>query len=315
MITRYMAGFLLVVALGGCNSDKTASDTALSTATPVSVTLPASQSTPPSISGSPSLTATSGAAYSFKPTAMDADGDPLTFSIRNKPVWANFDTATGTLTGTPSVSNVGNFAGIVIGVSDGAATASLATFSIAVNAPGQKAPSISGNPSKSVLVGTPYSFTPAASDPGGLALTFSIANKPVWAGFNDTTGELRGTPGASDVGTASGITISVSDGAKTASLPAFSIAVNQSASGSATLSWMPPATNTDGSALTNLAGYRIYYGTNSSALNTSIQVTNPGVSAYVISNLSPATWYFSVRAYNSANVESNFSSQVSKKVL
>jgi len=313
-MTRYLVGFMLVAALGGCNSDRTASDTA-SIATPVSATLPASQQAALlTISGNPSLAVAAGGNYSFKPTATDANGNPLTFSIQNKPVWASFDIASGALTGTPSASNVGNFAGIAISVSDGAVTATLATFSVAVTAPGQMAPSISGSPATAVVVGTAYAFTPAASDPNGLALTFAIANKPAWASFNDTTGELSGTPGASDVGTSSGITITVSDGTKTSSLPAFSIAVNQNASGSATLSWMPPSTNADGSALTNLAGYRIYYGTNSSALNMSIQVSNPGVSTYMINNLSSATWYFSVKAYSSANVESDFSKKVSKTI-
>jgi hypothetical protein len=261
------------------------------------------------------LSVTAGAAYSFKPTAAGANGNPLRFSIQNKPAWANFDPTTGALTGTPAAGNVGNFAGILISVSDGAATASLATFSITVTVPSATTPSISGSPATSVVVGTAYSFAPAASDPRGLALTFSIANKPAWATFNEATGELSGTPGASDVGTASGITISVSDGAHTASMPAFSIAVNQSASGSATLSWIPPTQNADGSALTNLAGYRIYYGTNSSVLNMSVQVSNPGISTYVISNLPPATWYFTIKAYNSVNVESDFSKQVSKKIL
>jgi len=29
----------------------------------------------------------------------------------------------------------------------------------------------------------------------------------------------------------------------------------------ATVSWIPPTTNTDGTALTDLAGYKVYYGT------------------------------------------------------
>ena len=45
------------------------------------------------------------------------------------------------------------------------------------------------------------------------------------------------------------------------SLPAFSITVTQVGLGSMSLSWTPPTQNTDGSALTDLAGYKLYYGT------------------------------------------------------
>jgi hypothetical protein len=92
------------------------------------------------------------------------------------------------------------------------------------------APQISGTPSTSVNAGSAYSFTPSASDPGGGALSFSIQNSPSWARFSSSTGQLTGTPASSDVGTYSGITISVSDGHASASLPAFSIAVANSPS-------------------------------------------------------------------------------------
>jgi hypothetical protein len=90
--------------------------------------------------------------------------------------------------------------------------------------------------------------------------------------------------------------------------------VTQFSTGSVTLSWLPPTTNTNGTPLTNLAGYKIYYGTSSSSLTQSSQVTNSGISTFVIDNLSPATWYFSVVSYNSENIESPLSQIVSKAV-
>ena len=92
----------------------------------------------------------------------------------------------------------------------------------------------------------------------------------------------------------------MSDGRATASLAAFSISVVDVSNGGATLSWTPPTQNTDGTSLTNLAGYRIAYGTSSTALTQTVQVANPGVSSYTISNLSPGTYYFAVRAYTSS---------------
>ncbi len=86
----------------------------------------------PTISGVPPGQVTEGQLYSFTPTASDADGDTLTFSIGNQPGWANFDTATGTLAGTPNASHIGTTTGVTISVSDGTDSASLAPFDIEV---------------------------------------------------------------------------------------------------------------------------------------------------------------------------------------
>ncbi|ABX47352.1 outer membrane adhesin like protein [Shewanella baltica OS195] len=87
------------------------------------------------------------------------------------------------------------------------------------------APVISGTPTLSVNQDVSYQFTPTASDSVGDVLSFSIANKPAWATFNTTTGTLSGTPSNQDVGVTNGIIISVSDGALSASLPAFNLSV------------------------------------------------------------------------------------------
>jgi len=86
----------------------------------------------PSISGTPATTAYVGKAYSFQPTASDPDGDKLTYKIAKMPGWATFSGATGSLTGTPSSSQIGTYSKIVISVSDGIATRSLPAFSIKV---------------------------------------------------------------------------------------------------------------------------------------------------------------------------------------
>ena len=97
----------------------------------VSKTAPANRA--PVISGTPPTSVTQGTAYSFQPTASDADSDPLTFSIANRPSWATFSTTTGRLQGTPTASNVGTFSNIAISVSDGKATAQLPAFAITVS--------------------------------------------------------------------------------------------------------------------------------------------------------------------------------------
>lgn len=271
---------------------------------------------PPTISGTPATTATVGAQYAFTPTAADADGNTLTFSIANRPSWATFNASTGRLAGTPTSAQVGNYASIVISVSDGQASANLPTFSIAVasSGGGNRAPVISGTPATSVMQGTAYSFQPTASDPDGNTLTFSIANAPSWATFSTSTGRLQGTPNASNVGTSNNIVISVSDGQRTTSLAAFNITVLAVASGSATLSWTPPTQNTNGTPLTNLAGYRVYWGGSAGNYTSSVALNTAGVSSYVVENLAPGTYYFAVTAVNSSGVESTFSNAASKTI-
>lgn len=177
------------------------------------------------------------------------------------------------------------------------------------------APTISGIRPTGAIVGVLYTFQPKAADADGNTLTFSITNKPTWATFSTTTGKLSGTPSSAQTGTYSNITIKVSDGSLTASLPAFAIVVSTTTTtGSATLSWTPPTRNTDGSTLTDLAGYRILYGTSPSSLTQTLQVANPGVSRYVVENLAAGTWYFSVRAYSTGGGESSSSNTASASV-
>lgn len=176
----------------------------------------------------------------------------------------------------------------------------------------QLPPTISGTPATSVTVGGTYRFQPTAADPNGDTVAFSITNRPGWATFSTTSGLLTGQPTLGNVGTYSNITIRVSDSTTTVSLPAFAINVVQPSSGSATLNWTQVMQNTDGTALTNLAGYRIRYGTAANALNQQIQIANASVSSYVITGLTSGTYYFAVRAYNSAGVESPLSNVGSK---
>lgn len=84
--------------------------------------------------------------------------------------------------------------------------------------------------------------------------------------------------------------------------------------GSATLSWDAPTSNTNGSALTDLSGYRIYYGTSAAEMSESVQISNVGLQTYVIENLEPGTWYFAIRAVTSAGSESALSDIVSKTI-
>jgi len=125
-------------------------------------------------------------------------------------------------------------------------------------ASGNRAPTISIAAAAEVLVGRTLTIRPSASDPDGDALTFQVSNLPAWMSFSSQTGVLSGTPAAGDVGVFNAV-ITVSDGKAQASAQAR-ISVAQSVTGRATLSWQAPTDNVDGTPLTDLAGFRVYYG-------------------------------------------------------
>jgi hypothetical protein len=179
---------------------------------------------------------------------------------------------------------------------------------------GNSAPVISGTPPTTARVGEPYSFRPVAMDGDGDALSFTAVNLPLWASIEASTGRIAGTPRAGDEGTHAGIRVSVSDGEATASLSAFSISVSQNASGTATVSWLPPTENEDGTPLTDLAGFRIEYGRDGTDLDQAILIDNPSINTYMVERLSSGTWYFAVIALSARGIESRPSSLASKTI-
>lgn len=180
---------------------------------------------------------------------------------------------------------------------------------------GNTAPKISGTPAASAVQGQAYSFKPTATDAEGDSLVFSATGIPAWAKFDSATGTVTGTPGAGDVGSTATITIEVSDGKASAKLAAFNVRVEATGTASVTLTWTPPTTNVDGSPLTDLKGYKIYWGTVEGEYANSITVDNPGLTSYVVEQLTPATWYFVATAVNSQGVESGESNVAQKQIL
>jgi hypothetical protein len=167
---------------------------------------------------------------------------------------------------------------------------------------------LSGNPAASVAAGASYTYAPTVSASSG-TVSFAITGMPSWASFDASTGKLSGTPAAGNVGTTGQITITASDEGSTALIGPFTIDVTAStsapASGTVSLSWAAPTENTNGTPVTDLAGYHIHYGTAAGALTQTIDVVGASTTAFEISNLIPGTYYFSVSAYSSLNVESS----------
>jgi trimeric autotransporter adhesin len=170
---------------------------------------------------------------------------------------------------------------------------------------------ISGSPVTTVSAGSAYFFTPTVIAATGAVLSFTIQNKPAWATFNTSSGRLSGTPTAAQAGSYANVMISVSDGTTTAALPAFTITVSQVATSSITLIWSPPTKNTDGSSLTDLTGYRIYYGTSANSLTQSATVSGGSTASYTLTGLTSGTWYLAIASVSTSLGESAKSSVVS----
>jgi hypothetical protein len=128
-----LSGFVL---LAGCFDDGDKQDAGFSSAfggtptprpnpTPTPTPNPSPTNQAPSIGGEAPATAGVGEEYSFKPTATDPDGDPITFSASGVPEWLTFDASTGRIYGRPAAGDVASYRGIRITVTDGRANASL----------------------------------------------------------------------------------------------------------------------------------------------------------------------------------------------
>jgi len=84
--------------------------------------------------------------------------------------------------------------------------------------------------------------------------------------------------------------------------------------GQVRLSWDPPLTNEDGTPLTDLAGYMLYYGRTSGHLSGSYEfsVDVGNHTTYTLSGLQDGQlYYFSVTAYDNSDNESNYSDEMS----
>ena len=101
-----------------------------------------------------------------------------------------------------------------------------------------------------------------------------------------------------------------------AQIPADSspASVSPAGIGTATLSWEPPRRNLDGSTISNLAGYWIFYGTSPTSLNLTIKIPDPYITTYTVDKLRPGTYYFSIVAITATGVRGSASPTMSKTI-
>ncbi len=83
---------------------------------------------------------------------------------------------------------------------------------------------------------------------------------------------------------------------------------------SVTLSWTPPTRNVDGSALRDLAGYFIYFGTDPKRYTGAVKIQGASLDHYVVGGLPPGSYYFSVAAYTASGIQSGLAPPVMKLI-
>jgi hypothetical protein len=112
-----------------------------------------------------------------------------------------------------------------------------------------------------------------------------------------------------------GGTSNSSDTSSHVNTPAASSPLPTASMGNASLAWSAPSQNTDGSALTDLGGFKISYGTAPTQLTNAVALTNPGLLTYVVTELPiGTTYYFAVIAVTTTGVESAPSETVSRTI-
>jgi hypothetical protein len=301
------------------------------TAIPVSLTVGGTGSTP-SISLSPTALSFSGVAGGTAPTAQlitlrNPSGGTLSWTTSDDANWLMLSTGSGmTTTESDSISAAVNPTGLAAGTysakitisATGAAnTPQIIPVTFTLSSPPTSTPIISLNVPSLTFTGTAGGSNPSTqsftiSNTGTGTLTWSAGDDAAWLNLSPASGTNTGTVTTNvnltglTAGTYSG-TITVSATGATSKLLQVSLTVNpRPTTGALSLTW---AANTE----PDLAGYRVYFGTQSGVYGPPITVGN--VTAYQLNNLTMNTTYFvSITAVDTAGNESLHSAEVSRSV-
>lgn len=125
-----------------------------------------------------------------------------------------------------------------------------------------------------------------------------------WSGSQSVQGST--TVGPLNSGTTFTLTCEGSGGSSVAMI---SVAVTASVN----LAWEPPAENEDGSPLTDLSGYRIYYGSFSGSYDDTVVVEDAAVTEWNM-ELASGEYYIAMTAFDSEGNESAYSNEIVRSV-
>jgi hypothetical protein len=171
-------------------------------------------------------------------------------------------------------------------------------------------------PSSPPIPTVSFSDSPSTIASGSASiLTWSSTNATACTASGGWSGTLA-TSGSQSTGALSAsttYTVSCTGTGGSASQSA-TVAVTPATTGTAILTWLPPTSNTDGSPVTLLSGYTIYYGTSATALTQSVVITDATTTTFEITGLASGTWYFAVAAAAADGTQSDLSNLGSKAI-
>jgi len=142
------------------------------------------------------------------------------------------------------------------------------------------------------------------SDESGSSTAATSTTSTSTTGSNPQTAADSSASGSSTSG-------STTSGSTTTTGSAGSTATTTVAGTSLTLGWVAPTENSNGTPITDLAGYKIHYGTASANYTKVVAVSNPSLSRYVLDSLESGTYFLAITAYNSKGIESTLSGEIS----
>jgi Fibronectin type III domain len=135
------------------------------------------------------------------------------------------------------------------------------------------------------------------------------------SGIGSTTSSTSSTAPQTVADTAPASTTTTTTSGSTTTSPPSSTTTpppssTTASSSSVTLGWVAPTENSNGTPITDLAGYKIHYGTASQEYTQVVSLANPSLSRYVVDSLPSGTYYFAITAYNSQGRESALSGEI-----
>lgn len=163
------------------------------------------------------------------------------------------------------------------------------------------------------VIDQPFVITKADLDLSEDHHVVQIAGLPNWLSFDPSSEELHGSPANEETGINDSVVLDTVDELGRSQSHQLTIEVAAISGFTAEFSWWAPTQRTDDSALTNLAGFKIYAGRNQHDMEEWVTIPNPSIDRHTIENLGSGTWWFALSAYDSAGAESEKSAAVSRQ--
>ncbi|MEH2130184.1 MAG: putative Ig domain-containing protein, partial [Nostoc sp.] len=156
---------------------------------------------PPTITSTPFTVTSLGRTYTYKPTAIDPDGDRKTWSLVSDtvppPQGMVIDSQTGTIVWQPTANQIGDTT-VRVQVTDIYGAYNVQEFTIHVNGINSP-PKFVSTPITIAGVGQGYSYQALATDSENDALRFTLGSKPTGMTIT-SSGLIQWTPTANQVG-------------------------------------------------------------------------------------------------------------------